>query len=130
MTELHKALMAFWQQFGIPVFLAGCVDDQTPFPYFVIEIADGNVGGNDLLTATSWHRRKDGESLTQVMLDRLDLIGRVMDAIHPGGVMLTFDGGYAIMYRNDASFVTYRVDETDPDTIGARIAYELQYYHM
>ena len=130
MTELHKALMAFWQQFGIPVFLAGCVDDQTPFPYFVIEIADGNVGGNDLLTATSWHRRKEGESMTQVMLDRLDLIERVKAALFPGGVILTFDGGYAIMYRTDASFVTYRVDETDPDTIGARIAYELQYYHM
>lgn len=130
MKNLHVALMSFWQQFGIPVFLAGCVDDQTAFPYFVIEIADGNDRGSDILTATSWHRRQEGESLTQVMLDRLDLIGRVMDAIPPGGVMLTFDGGYAIMYRNDASFVTYRVDETDPDTIGARIAYELQYYHM
>lgn len=130
MKNLHVALMSFWQQFGIPVFLAGCVDDQTPFPYFVIEIADGNVRGSDILTATSWHRRKEGESLTQVMLDRLDLIERVKTAIPPGGVMLTFDGGYAIMYRNDASFVTYRVDETDPDTIGARIAFELQYYHM
>lgn len=130
MKNLHVALMSFWQQFGIPVFLAGCVDDQTPFPYFVIEIADGNDRGSDILTATSWHRRKEGESYTPVMLERLDLMGRVMDAIPPGGVILTFEGGYAIMYRNDASFISYRVDETDPDTIGGRVAYELQYYHM
>lgn len=130
MKNLHVALMEFWQRFGIPVFLAGCVDDQTPFPYFVIEIADGNDRGSDNLTATSWHRRKAGESYTPVMLERLDLMDRVMDAIPPGGIMLTFEGGYAIMYRNDASFITYRVDETDPDTIGGRVAYELQYYHM
>lgn len=130
MTEFHKALMTFWQQFGIPVFLSGCVDDQTAFPYFTVNITDGNLLGSTILTATSWHRREDTESWTGVMTERLDLMDSVKAAIPAGGRFLTFAGGFAILRRNDADFISYIVDETDPAVIGGRVSYEVQFFHL
>lgn len=130
MTEFHKALMTFWQQFGIPVFLSGCVDDQTAFPYFTVNITDGNLLGETVLTATSWHRRKDTDSWTGVMTERLDVMDLVKAAIPAGGRLLTFNGGFAILRRNDADFISYIVDETDPAVIGGRVSYEVQFFHV
>lgn len=128
MTELHKALMAFWQQFGLPVFLAGCVVDQTPFPYIVIDVVDGTPAEHTLTTAYSWHKRKPEDSFTPVMLERLDLMDKVSAAIPPCGCFLPYEGGYAILDRNGANFLSYTVDATDPDVIGGRFAYAVRFF--
>lgn len=132
MTEFHKALMTFWQQFGIPVFLAGCVDDQTAFPYITINISDGDLMGENILTAHSWHRRSPIDSWTPAMTERLNIMDAVKETIppQPGGYMLKFPGGYAILRRNDANFISYVVDDTDPNVIGGRVSYEVQYFHL
>lgn len=130
MTEFHKALMTFWQQFGIPVFLAGCVDDQTAFPYITVNIADGDLLGDTILTATSWHRRGPADAWTGVMTERLNIMDAVQAAIPVSGRFLTFPGGYAILRRNDANFISYVTDDTDPAVIGGRVSYEVQYFHI
>lgn len=130
MTEFHKALMTFWQQFGIPVFLSGCVDDQTAFPYITVNITDGNLLAETILTATSWHRRDSADSWTGAMTERLDIMDAVQAAIPVGGRFLTFPGGFAILRRNDSDFITYVVDDNDPSVIGGRVSYEVQFFHI
>lgn len=130
MTEFHKALMTFWQQFGVPVFLAGCVDDQTAFPYITVNIVDGDLLGDTILTATSWHRRNPANSWTVAMTERLNIMDAVQSAIPVGGRFLTFPGGYAILRRNVANFISYVVDDVDPNVIGGRVSYEVQYFHI
>lgn len=129
MTELHKALMGFWQQFGVPVFVAGAVDDQTPFPYITIDIGDGGVGSSTVMQATTWHRRKAEESMTVPMLERLTLLDNITRAFPPDGRFLVYEGGYAALYRNDANFISYVVDQADDDVIGGRVAYEIHFYN-
>ncbi len=130
MTEFHKAWMVFWQQFGVPVFLAGCVDDQTAFPYITVNIADGNLLGQDILVTNTWHRRSTVDSWTPSMEERLDLLDKIKTAIPAGGLLLNFPGGYVIVRRNDANFITYVTDDTDPNVIGGRVSCEVQYFHL
>lgn len=130
MTEFHKALMTFWQSFGVPVYLAGCVEDQAEFPYFTIDIGEGNLLGSTILTATSWHRRDADESWTRTMIERLDLMNTVKAAIPAGGCFLTYPGGYAILNRNDADFISYVVDANDPAVIGGRVSYEVRFFNV
>lgn len=130
MTEFHKAWMVFWQQFGVPVFLAGCVDDQTAFPYITVNIADGNLLGQNILVTNTWHRRSAVDSWTSSMKERLDLLDEIKTAIPTGGLLLNFPGGYAIVRRNDANFITYVTDDTDPNVIGGRVSCEVQYFHL
>lgn len=128
MTEFHKALMAFWQSFGVPVYLSGCVDDQAAFPYFTIDVELGSLRGQTILTAHSWHRRSPADPWTGVMSERLQLMDAVQAAIPAGGRLLTFPGGYAILNRNDDNFIAYVVDADDPDVIGGRVSYEVRYF--
>lgn len=130
MTEFHKALMRFWQQFDIPVFLAGCVDDQTAFPYITVNISEGNLMGATILTANSWHRRNPADSWTVAMTERLNVMDAVKKAIPAGGRFLTYPGGYAILNRNDDNFISYVTDETDPSVIGGRVSYEVRYFTL
>lgn len=130
MTEFHKALMTFWQQFGLTVFLAGCVDDQTEFPYITVNISDGNLMGATILTANSWHRRNPADSWTVAMTERLNIMDAVKAAIPASGLFLKYPGGYAIINRNDENFIEYVVDENDPAVIGGRVSYEVRFFHV
>lgn len=130
MTNFHKALMTFWQGMGIPVYIAGCVDDQAAFPYFTVNIADGSLMGATVLTATSWHRRGAEESWTGVMTERLGIMDAVQAAIPAGGLRLIFEGGFAILNRNDDNFIAYVEDEDDPNVIGGRVSYEVRFFHL
>lgn len=130
MTEFHKAWMTFWQSFGLPVYLSGCVEDQAEFPYFTIEIGEGSLLGSGLLTVHSWHRRGDTESWTPAMTQRLNLMDKVEQAIPAKeGRMIAYPGGYAIVHRNDANFIAYVTDETDPRVIGGRVSCEVRFFN-
>jgi hypothetical protein len=65
-----------------------------------------------------------------VMKERLDLLDEIKTAIPTGGLLLNFPGGYAIVRRNDANFITYVTDDTDPNVIGGRVSCEVQYFHL
>lgn len=129
MTEFHKAWMTFWQSFGVPVYLAGCVEDQAEFPYITIDVSEGGLMGAAILTAHSWHRRGATESWKPAMTERLNLMDSVKAAIRPGGTILAWDGGYAILNRNDANFISYVTDQTDPNVIGAMVSCEVRFFN-
>ena len=44
--------------------------------------------------------------------------------------MLPFDGGYAILDRPPADFLTYSVDGEDDSIIGGRVSYEVRFYNL
>ena len=129
MTEFHKALMAFWQSFGLPVYLSGCVDDQAAFPYITIDVGEGGLMGQAILTAHSWHRRGRKDAWIDAMSERLNVMDAVSAAIPAGGRLLKYPGGYAILNRNDANFISYVVDAEDPDVIGGRVSYEVRFFN-
>lgn len=129
MTEFHKAWMTFWASFGLPVYLAGCVEDQAELPYFTVDIGEGSLLGSGILTVHSWHRRGSAESWTPAMTERLNLMDKVEQAIPAGGKLLTFPGGYAIINRNDANFIAYVTDDTDPRVIGGRVSCEVRFFN-
>ena len=128
MMAFHEALMRFWQRFGMPVFVEGCVDDGTPFPYVTIRIAEGTLMGSTVLIATSWHQKKTGESMTVAMTERGEFLDAAAAAIPVEGAMIRYGGGYAILDRPPADFLSYAVDAEDPTIIGGRVSYEVRFY--
>ena len=128
MMAFHEALMRFWQQFGMPVFVEGCVDDGTPFPYMTIRITEGTLMGSAILIATSWHQKAVGESMTVAMRERGAFLDAAEQAIPVEGTMIRYGGGYAILYRPPADFLSYAVDAEDPTIIGGRVSYEVRFF--
>lgn len=128
MMAFHEALMRFWQQFGLPVFVEGNVDDGTSFPYVTIRIAEGPLMGSVNLIATSWHKKKTGESMTVAMTERGEFLDAAAAAIPEEGAMIRYGGGYAILDRPPSDFLTYAVDEEDPTIIGGRVSYEVRFF--
>ena len=128
MTDFHTALLDFWEQFGVPVFLQGVVPTDQTFPYITIEITRPAGMATTVLVAYDWHRR--GGATLQPMTERAELMGRIAEAIPESGVRLDFDGGFAILQRNPAQFQSYTVDEDDASIIAGRTSYELTYYGM
>ena len=130
MMAFHKALMEFWQQFGLPVYVEGCVDDGAAFPYITIRIAEGTLMGSGFLLATSWHRKAPEGSMSVAMAERGACLDAVRAAIPVQGKVLPFDGGYAILDRPPADFLTYSVDGEDDSIIGGRVSYEVRFYNL
>lgn len=128
MMAFHEALMRFWQRFGMPVFVEGCVDDGTPLPYVTIRIVDGTLMGSAILIATSWHKKAVGESMTVAMRERGAFLDAAAAAIPVEGTMIRYGGGYAILDRPPADFLTYAVDAEDPTIIGGRVSYEVRFF--
>lgn len=128
MMAFHVALMRFWQQFGLPVFVEGCVDDGAEFPYVTIRISESTLMGGAFLMATSWHRKSEGESMSVAMAERGAFLDAVAKAIPEEGSLLRYDGGYAILDRPASDFLSYAVDVVDPTIIGGRVSYEVRFF--
>ena len=128
MKSVHIALMDFWEQFGIPVFLSGHVPEDQPFPYFTIEIGQSDAFSDSVLTAFDWHKIPNPEtSNANIMAERADLMDRIAAAIPPQGVKIPLPAGFLILFRNSADFQTYYDDPEDESVLGGRTSYEIRY---
>ena len=128
MTAYHTAMMAFWQRFGVPVFVSGCVPDGQAFPYLTADIVQPGPLATTVAAVISWHRI--GEGTGNPMTERAALMDAIDAAIPPQGVRIDFEGGFAVLQRNDAEWHSYLVDEDDASIIGGRTSYEVTYYGM
>lgn len=128
MTAYHMALLAFWQGFGLPVFLSGCVPDGQAFPYITLDIVRPDTLATTVASAISWHRV--GADTLNPMTERAALMDAIDAAIPPQGVRLDFEGGFAVLRRNPAEWHSYLVDPDDDSIIGGRSSYEVTYYGM
>lgn len=129
MKNVHIALMDFWEQFSLPVFLSGHVPEDQPFPYFTIEIGQADAFSDSVLTAFDWHKIPNPEtSNANIMRERAELMDRIAAAIPPQGVKIPLPDGYLVLSRNPADFQTYYDDPEDASVLGGRTSYEIRYY--
>lgn len=125
MTELKKALFAFWSQFGIPAYLDGCVPDDAVLPYIRYRFSRPSAMDVSLLTVFNHHRRDPSGNA-----DRAEMADKIAKAICENGTKLPLDGGgFVVLYRN-ADFQSDYDDPNDPDVIGVRTSCEMYYYGM
>lgn len=130
MTGLYKALRVFWGQFfdgaaPIPAYFSGYVPDKTAFPYVTYEAVDGGSLGKTVLTAHGWFRTENGYNGREHAAAFMD---QVKTAIPPQGCKISLSKGFALLFPNDATFLSFVDEPTDHEIIGARISYEIHYY--
>lgn len=131
MTDVHKALTAFWGSFSfggeaIPAYLSGHVPDGAAFPYITYEVADGSAMSRSVLTAIVWCRAVSG---LNVNAQRAAILDSIAAAIPEGGTLVRLPGGMLALYRNSAGFQSYYDDPEDAAVIGGRTSYEIAFYH-
>nr|MBR4281674.1 hypothetical protein [Clostridia bacterium] len=124
MTELKKALYAFWSQFGVRAFLDDDVPADAELPYITYNVSESDLNGQTLQTAFAWCGKEKpyGNAWRTTMMDR------IAEAIPVNGRIIRVGSGYVIIYRNDASFLSDWKDPNDPSVIGARVGCILQHY--
>ena len=131
MTDVHKALTAFWGSFSfgeeaIPAYLSGHVPDGAAFPYITYEVADGSAMSRSVLTAIVWCRAVSG---LNVNAQRAAILDSIAAAIPEEGTLVRLPGGMLALYRNSAGFQSYYDDPEDAAVIGGRTSYEVAFYH-
>lgn len=132
MTDVHKALTAFWGSFSfggeaIPAYLSGHVPDGAAFPYITFEVADGSAMSRSVLTAIVWCRAVSG---LNVNAQRAAILDSIAAAIPEEGTLVRLPGGGMLaLYRNSAGFQSYYDDPEDASVIGGRTSYEIAFYH-
>lgn len=125
MNEIAKALYAFWSKFGIPAYASDAVPPNAQLPYIRYDVASAPLMEGNILTAYNYHSEK-----LMGNVERMEMAGRIADAIPEGGTRIPVDGGgFLCLYRNSPFQSTYQ-DPEDPDVIGVRTAVEVRYYTM
>lgn len=125
MKDVMAALYAFWSQFGIPAYAEDMVPDGATVPYIRYTVSKAPAMQTAFLTAYNYHsKRLIGN------VERVEIAGRIADAIPEKGVKLPLDGGgYLALYRN-SDFQTPYQDPEDLDVIGVRTSVEVHFYSM
>lgn len=130
MTTFHQAMTAFWSQFfadgaPIPAYIAGMVPSGASFPYITYDVSINPAFSSGLSIAHVWLRRENGESPIPKCAAILDSIAQ---AIPDAGVRVPVGKGCVVLYRNDASWQSYVQDPENPEVLGGRISYQINYY--
>jgi hypothetical protein len=88
MKDVMAALYAFWSQFGIPAYAEDMVPDGATVPYIRYTVSKAPAMQTAFLTAYNYHsKRLIGN------VERVEIAGRIADAIPEKGVKLPLDGG-------------------------------------
>lgn len=125
MTDVKKALYAFWSQFGVPAYLRDQVPSEAELPYITYDVTTCGLMGAAILEAYNWHRDEAGGNLA-----RTALMDKIAKAIPQGGRVLPAGDGFLHLHRNPAGFQADWQDANDPDVIGGRTSYEVYFYTL
>ena len=137
MTPINQALYQFWSSFQhegapIPAYKTGQVPNDQPFPYITFEAVQGEAFSSTVLTAFVWCQDGDGVSAN---VQRAAILDDIASAIPPiSGRRLSFEGGFAMLYRNPGDFTSdYTLPEDEQPTtgvsvLGGRVSYEVHFY--
>lgn len=126
MTGLKTALQCFFSQFGVPAYLIDDVPPDAKLPYITYSVSLSDFGGQTVQTAYLWC----GKEAPYGNLWRTTKMDEIETAFPTGGLMLSVDGGYVILYRNSTDFLRDWQDPEDSNVIGARISYIAQHNHL
>ena len=105
--DKEQTLQAFWSQFGVPAYDQGTVPDDAPLPRITYEVITDNIGSSNILSASIWDRSQSWKSVTDILHQIEDKVGR-------GGQTLHCNGG--IVWVNRGVPFAQRMTDTD-DTI-------------
>lgn len=127
-TGINTALMTFWSQFNIPVFLTGHVPERQTYPYITIDIKNGAFAETGILTAFDWHKIAPSSGFAAANQERANIMDLIAAAIPNQGVRIPITGGFIKLERNGSSFQEYYDDPEDQNVIGGRNAYQVRYF--
>jgi hypothetical protein len=132
MTEITRALWAFWGQFeanGHPLtaYQTGAVPDGAALPYVTFSPAQTAAFDTLPLVATLWVRH-DGENTAPATALAAAWMDAVSAAIPQEGVRLDLHNGFLILDRGSGDFLSMTSDPEDKNVLGARVGYEIRYY--
>ena len=97
MTELIRALTRFFEQAGLPVALRGWTPADAPRPRLTLIPGDGQV-------TVECRFRSAARGGLSAHEQRLRAMDRVAALVPPGGKLLTFPGGAAVLRRPVSGF--------------------------
>lgn len=118
MTEMIRALVTFFEQTGLPVYLRGWTPADAPLPRLTLEIREGRVTAECRFRSAA----RGGESANERRLRAMDGLCAL---VPPGGVLLPFPGGAATLRRPAAGFRELAEEPgAGGDTVG-RVRFDL-----
>lgn len=125
MKDVMDALYEFWSQFGVPAYAEDQVPDDAALPYIRYSVAKSPAMETTILTAFNYHEKR---LLGNV--ERVEMAGKIADAIPEKGVKIQMDGGgFLTLFRN-VDFQTLYQDPEDFNVIGVRTSVEVHFYSM
>ena len=125
MIDIMEALLAFWNQFGVPAYAEDMVPDDAKLPYIRYSVAKAPAMDATIMTAYNYHNAR-----LMGNVERARLAEQIAEAIPEKGVKLPMDnGGFLVLYRN-SDFQTPYKDSEDLNVIGVRTSVEVRFYSM
>lgn len=100
MTEIAKALLQFWNSFGLPAYPERTVPDDAQLPYITYELKRPSWRGQVPYTAQVWFRDTSLVGITA----KVDAISQAIGE----GIRLPLDGGGCVYIFKEDSFVQMR----------------------
>lgn len=125
MIDIMEALLAFWNQFGVPAYAEDMVPDGAKLPYIRYSVAKAPAMDATIMTAYNYHNAR-----LMGNVERARLAEQIAEAIPEGGIKVRLSGGgYLILYRG-SDFQTLYKDPEDPNVIGIRTSVEVYFYTL
>lgn len=128
-----EALYQFWSSFTddempMDAYLTGQVPDGAIFPCVSYNLVEGSWGRTPA-TAFVWIRHRAGVNVKE---KRDSFFEQVKKAIPVSGRVLRYDGGMAVLYRNQSEFLSAYDPPGENDTFepirGGKVSYEIAFY--
>ena len=125
MIDIMEALLAFWNQFGVPAYAEDMVPYDAKLPFIRYSVAKAPAMDATIMTAYNYHNAR-----LMGNVERARLAEQIAEAIPEKGVKLPMDnGGFLVLYRN-IDFQTPYKDHEDLNVIGVRTSVEVHFYSM
>ena len=125
MIDIMEALLAFWNQFGVPAYAEDMVPDDAKLPYIRYSVVRPSAMDVCILTAYNYHEKR-----LMGNVERVEMAGKIADAIPEKGVKIhMYDGGFITLYRISDFQALYRAPE-DFNVIGVRTSVEVRFFSM
>lgn len=120
MLTLQKALLTHLSPLALPVYLADCVPERTPFPYVTMALnCGGGFPADGDVTLTLWCRGAEAN------LQRASLAASLQALFPDGGTVLTLENGAAALYPAEANALAHAASQ---DARGLRFRLALRLY--
>ncbi len=120
MLTLQQALLSHLSPLGLPVYLADCVPERTPFPYVTMELScGGGFPADGDVALTVWCRGAEAN------LQRAELAASLQALFPDSGAVLTLQNGTAALYPSAESALTHAASQ---DARGSRFRLTLRLY--